>query len=920
MRLLCACCLAVLPVTVSAQEPPNTIPNGGMEGDYQQGLPPGWVPNCYGENRETFRADRETPHSGQAALLVECTEFITGGVQFRCGGQSVVQGQPYTLSLWLKGDLQHQVWVGIRKHGEPYTAYLLRYVRVGPEWRRYTIIGESKGTDPECGVYLMFAETGTLTVDDVSLRAGRFPPATAAIDAQPAKGNHVYNSSFEIGTSGWAPLDGGLREAKAPDAPEGAYCAVRRLGGAGLIAESRPMTLKAGQKHTLSAWLKASQPNTKVRLELVEYADAGGDSPTDRDGVRGDVTVGTGWSRQSVTGIIDAPFTDGYMVRLHALTPVPEVSLDAVQVEEGDLADYAPASPVEIALYTSPLGRYPSPGERVTVTARLASSAPLAIDPNLLLSLTDLFGQATPCGSAVARRDDARHASCEATVSASAPGLYRLQAVRARGSAEPQPVAAVAQASLPANPGAGELVLGVLPPASAVKPNAASFFGTHAPPILGPQSLNLGPKIALRSGARWHRIHDFACYVQWHFVEPQPGKWVWADEDVNYLKSLGFELLGTLARTPPWAGKQGPEHTVYGDWTSAPPRDLNEFSEYVRRTVEHYRDRIHVWEIWNEPYGSGFFSGPPEEYAEVLKAGYRACKQADPTCTVLGLSCYPGLPDWIDRVLAAAGTDHMDALSYHTYYSPGHVQEPAIPALGSVGAAREPPAVRARGSAEPQAVSGVAQASLPAVHDVQTLRSLMAKHGTVKPIWNTEGGVACPTFYSWLPPDGWPCTPREAAATYTKCVTLLLAAGVKRWCYYFAGWPGGGRGDYYQLLNTPYVQIDFDGSPKATLLAQSAAAQMLDGAQFVSDCSTRTRRAYLFQRGPDAVAVLWAKGVGAAREPPLLSIPAGVRAFNMMAAPLAANGSVSVTTEPVYVVAPGRTAAQLAEELGLRRA
>ena len=184
----------------------------------------------------------------------------------------------------------------------------------------------------------------------------------------------------------------------------------------------------------------------------------------------------------------------------------------------------------------------------------------------------------------------------------------------------------------------------------------------------------------------------------------------------------------------------------------------------------------------------------------------------------------------------------------------------------------------------------------------------MAKHGTVKPIWNTEGGVACPTFYSWLPPNGAPCTPREAAATYTKCVALMMAADVKHWCYYFVGWAWGGRGDYYRLLNTPYVQIDFDGSPKATLIAQSAAAQMLDGARFVADASTADLRAYLFQRGPDAVAILWAKREG---QPVRLALPKpGARLYNMMGAPLEQQ-TLALTTEPIYLVAPRTAAADL---------
>ena len=858
---LVCCLLAIAPCP--AQEPPDTIPNGGMEGEYAEGLPPGWVANCYGENQATFRTDRDTPHSGRAALLVECAAFAYGGVQFRCGGQSVVEGQPYTLTVWLKGDLKGQVWAGIRKHGEPYTAYLMRYVRVGPQWRRYTIIGDSKGTDPDCGVYLMFAETGQLHVDDVSLRAGRYPAETAAIDAAPVKGNHVYNSSFELGSDGWAPVGGSLPVLVDPSSPDGALCAVCNLGGPGLMVESRPMTLRAGQKHTVSAWLRADVADTKVRFELVEYADGGGDSPVDRDAVRGEVTVGTQWARYSVSGVIDGAFTDGYIVRFHALTAAGEVRLDGVQVEEGDLSDYASAAAVELSV--NALDRYPRPQAPVPLCLNIVSRTPLTAATLVRLVAYDLFGQEAASHVVRVPHDlDDHHGRLETRFPGLGLGIYRIQATLQAGAGWP-----------------GESVVGVLPFPGRIQPAPESFFGTHAPPdISRRESSNVGPIVALRSGARWHRIHDFACYVQWFFVEPEPGRWVWADNEVNYLRRIGFELLGTLARTPPWAGKEGKEHNRYGDWTSLPPRDLNEFSEYVRRTVEHYKGRIHVWEIWNEPYGSGFFSGTPEEYAEVLKAGYRACKEADPTCTVLGLCCFPGLPDWIDRVLAVAGTGYMDALSYHTYFGPGYVAEPSD------------------------------GGPLPVTRDVERLRELMAKRGKVKPIWNTEGGVACPTFYSWLPPNGWPCTPREAAATYTKCVTLMMAAGVKRWCYYFVGWPAGGRGDYYLLLNTPYVQIDFDGSPKATLLAQSAAAQVLDGAHFVLEASTERTRAYVFERGQDAIAVAWARHDG---HPVTLALPKGeVALLGMMANPLPQARGLQLGADPVYLIGRGQSAGQLA--------
>ena len=61
------------------------------------------------------------------------------------------------------------------------------------------------------------------------------------------------------------------------------------------------------------------------------------------------------------------------------------------------------------------------------------------------------------------------------------------------------------------------------------------------------------------------------------------------------------------------------------------PADLDKFAAYVHAAVTHYKERVKHWEILNEP---GYLR--PEDYAKLLAVAYRACKDADPMCHVIG--------------------------------------------------------------------------------------------------------------------------------------------------------------------------------------------------------------------------------------------------------------------------------------------
>ena len=104
------------------------------------------------------------------------------------------------------------------------------------------------------------------------------------------------------------------------------------------------------------------------------------------------------------------------------------------------------------------------------------------------------------------------------------------------------------------------------------------------------------------------------------------------------------------------------------------PNDPTGFGDWVYDIVSSFKDDVHVWEIWNEPNLSQYFSTKdPQDYAYFLKEGYINAKAADPTCTVLGVSgvfTHSTAQNFLRGVYDEIGTGYMDALSWHPYCYP----------------------------------------------------------------------------------------------------------------------------------------------------------------------------------------------------------------------------------------------------------
>lgn len=161
-------------------------------------------------------------------------------------------------------------------------------------------------------------------------------------------------------------------------------------------------------------------------------------------------------------------------------------------------------------------------------------------------------------------------------------------------------------------------------------------------------------------------IHVLRISFSWLDMEPEPGKYDWSfwDDFVRMaVDEYHARLIPYVCYTPRWASSSTNE-----DYWRQPPADNARFAEFITRLVARYKDRIHSWEIWNEPDNPYYWRGTVQQFAALLQTGARAVRQTDPTAKVVmgGLAWNP---DFLSAVLAdTAAISNVDVINLHNYY------------------------------------------------------------------------------------------------------------------------------------------------------------------------------------------------------------------------------------------------------------
>ena len=199
------------------------------------------------------------------------------------------------------------------------------------------------------------------------------------------------------------------------------------------------------------------------------------------------------------------------------------------------------------------------------------------------------------------------------------------------------------------------------------------------------------------AGFKWARIGQYensSDRTSWDWIEQKRGVFASSQELEDFVDSLhdnGIEMqvqliYGNVMYTSP-SGKlpdvsvpepgsfHNDDRSLYSVfWPPTTPEQITAFNRYAAWMVNHFKDRIHYWALWNEQ-DIGYWNpwGNPEQFGKLLAPFTEVVHRADPQAKVI----YGGQADpsgdftkrAFDTCKCASG---IDVYAYHTY--PGYGQ------------------------------------------------------------------------------------------------------------------------------------------------------------------------------------------------------------------------------------------------------
>jgi hypothetical protein len=277
--------------------------------------------------------------------------------------------------------------------------------------------------------------------------------------------------------------------------------------------------------------------------------------------------------------------------------------------------------------------------------------------------------------------------------------------------------------------------------------------------------------------------------------------WDKYDNIVDLAEQYDIEIIARLDNPPAWT-------RVLTDTigTHAPPDSLDDYGDFVEAVVSRYQGRIRYYQLWNEPniypeWGEQLVD--PEAFTDLMCAGYRRAKAADPDVVILAGALSP--------TIALGGRDLNDLIFLQRMYDAGAAECFDVLSAQGYGLWSGPTDQRLRPT-----VINYAHMIL--------LRDLMVANGDAnKAIWVSEAGWnAVPEFMD--DPYGRVSDAeqaRYAVQAYQRAQSEWPWAGVIN--YWFFKRPSDAEKDqpwyYFRLL-----EPDFAPSPAWPALSDYASA------------------------------------------------------------------------------------------------
>ena len=193
-----------------------------------------------------------------------------------------------------------------------------------------------------------------------------------------------------------------------------------------------------------------------------------------------------------------------------------------------------------------------------------------------------------------------------------------------------------------------------------------------------PQQVDAEIRLMKSAGVQWLRLP-----LRWNWLETQPGHYQWdrVDSVVERARAAGLNLLAVLGGTPAWSSGMTRGDIAVGVHRDAfAPTRASDFADYVYRVLQHFHGRVQAYELFNEPNSPNHWQPAPDaaRFIELLCAGYRAAKDADPHSVIVagglngnGLSQGPeGSRNFLKTIYAGQGAGCFDVVAIHPFTHP----------------------------------------------------------------------------------------------------------------------------------------------------------------------------------------------------------------------------------------------------------
>lgn len=156
--------------------------------------------------------------------------------------------------------------------------------------------------------------------------------------------------------------------------------------------------------------------------------------------------------------------------------------------------------------------------------------------------------------------------------------------------------------------------------------------------------------------------------IFWDRVERPVGTFTFDPKYDNYVNAAvkrNIKVLMLLDYGNPAPG----EKTAHGFPLDDSGR--KRFARYAKEMATRYKDKIFLWELWNEP-SKALGIDPGTTYFELLKEVYPAIKSVQPEGEVICSGGAPNLADgnYVNAIFKSGGADYMDGFAMHTYVAP----------------------------------------------------------------------------------------------------------------------------------------------------------------------------------------------------------------------------------------------------------